>query len=183
MDHDYDIEHEGVSLRPLRRTDIEQLRIWRNDATNSRYIRKIPEITSDAQQKWFEDYLLDDTTYTFAIEYAGELVGSVALYDIDGKTAEIGRLRVGAANGRGVGGKATAAVLKIAFDVLGCDEVRAEVSVDNTAALIIYVRLGFCIVGRRFNSDANMDEFLLCISEPRFSALENVNLLRKGEAK
>ena len=154
MDHDYSIEYEDVFLRPLRRTDIEQLRI-----------------TPEAQQKWFEDYLLDETTYTFAIEYAGELVGSVALYDIDGGTAEFGRLMVGGSKGRGIGGKATDAVLRVAFDVLGCSEVRAEVSVDNTAALIIYVRLGFCIVGREFNSEANMDEFQLRLVADRFTCL------------
>lgn len=182
MDHDYSIEYEDVFLRPLRRTDIEQLRIWRNDAANSRYIRKIPEITPEAQQKWFEDYLLDETTYTFAIECAGELVGSVALYDIDGGTAEFGRLMVGGSKGRGIGGKATDAALRVAFDVLGCSEVRAEVSVDNTAAIVIYSRVGFCITGRTFNEAAQMDEFLLRIDAPRFDALENVDLSREGEA-
>ncbi len=168
MDHSYSIEFEGVRLRPLARGDIEALRVWRNDEANSRYIRKIPHVTPEAQEKWFEGYLDDDTVYTFAICVDGQLVGSVSLYDPEGSSVEFGKLMVGSSKGQGVGKRATKAVLALAFDVLGFDEVKAEVSVDNTTALIIYTRVGFSITGRRYNELAEMDEFTILLEKADF---------------
>lgn len=171
MDHSYSVSVGDVQLRPLAHRDIESLRLWRNDAENSRYIRKIASISPEAQEAWFASYLEDADTLTFAIDASGELAGSVALYDIAGTQAEFGRLMVGKRKGSGIGGKATYGILKIAFEELGLIEVLAEVSVDNTPAIIIYTKLGFRVTGRTFNKLAGMDEFSLIIDRARFEAL------------
>lgn len=168
MDHSYYIEFDGVELRPLAHADIEALRVWRNDEANSRYIRKIPYVSPEAQEKWFEGYLSDEAVYSFAICVDGRLVGSVSLYDPEGSSIEFGKLMVGAGKGRGVGKKATKAALALAFDVLGFDEVKAEVSVDNTTALVIYTKAGFSITGRRYNELAEMDEFTILLEKANF---------------
>lgn len=173
MKHNYSIEYEGVTLRPLEHKDIEQLRIWRNDAENSRYIRKIPQISPCDQENWYEDDLRDSSTLTFAICIGSELVGSVALYDLKDEDASFGRLMIGGAKGRGAGSRATIATLKIAFEELNLEEIDAEVSVDNTPAIVIYTRVGFCVVGRNYNTAAKMDEFKLRLTRGRFYCLLN----------
>lgn len=166
--------YEDICLRPLCVEDLENLRIWRNDSENSKYIRKLPHITSEAQREWFAKEELDDTSMTFAIDVDNRLVGSIALYDLSDNSAEFGRLMIGEAKGKGVGTKATKAVLRIAFEDLSLQKVRAEVSVDNIAALKIYVRVGFCIDDHRFNPDAGMDEYLISLDRRRFEALSSL---------
>lgn len=173
MDHSNSIIVDDVILRPLARQDIEALRIWRNDSLNSKYIRKIPYITPEQQQRWFESYLADESIMAFSIlEKDGVLRGSVSLYDFDGRDAvEFGKLMVGEGKGRKIGSKATIGALRIAFENVGVDKVVAEVSVENTAALIIYIRIGFVITGRRYNAEAEMDEYSIEITRDRFYRL------------
>lgn len=171
MRHNYGIEYDGIQLRPLERGDIELLRQWRNDPCNSQFIRKLPEITPEAQLAWFQAYLQDNSDITFAVCENDVLLGSVSLYDPDGSAIEFGHLMIGEAKGQGAGRRATNAVLKLAFEQMEYETVNAEVSVDNTAALIIYVRAGFCITGRRYSEKAQMDEFTLALNRNRFFAL------------
>jgi len=173
MKHNYHVQCENVELRPLQRDDIEALRIWRNDASNSRYIRKLPEITPEAQASWFEAECEDNSSLTFAICVDDELVGSVSLYDLTDSSAEFGRLMVGKSKGKGIGRKATLATLDVAFNMLHLDNVKAEVSVDNMPALVIYVRVGFCITGKSFNEAAQMDEYKIEIDATRYHRLND----------
>ena len=84
MDHKYSAGLENVRLRPLRKEDIEKLRIWRNDPDISRFLSPIPYITENMQEKWFEKYLLDPDELIFAIEETdclNRMVGSLSLYN------------------------------------------------------------------------------------------------------
>ena len=175
MNHQYRIQDKNVALRPLLETDIESLRVWRNDSKNSEYIKKIPHITKEGQLAWFKRELEDNSSITFAIDYNGEMVGSVSLYNIKGKTCEFGRLMIGAHKGEGIGGAATKLACGFAFEKLSSDKIFAEVSVDNTGALKIYVRCGFEIVSRRFNPSAGMDEFEILLTRERFGAFRNLD--------
>ena len=68
VNHQYHASYENIMLRPLERKDIENLRVWRNDATQTRFLRKIDHITPEMQEKWYESYLKDNDTIAFAIE-------------------------------------------------------------------------------------------------------------------
>ena len=175
MNHQYRIQDKNVALRPLLEKDIESLRVWRNDSKNSKYIKKIPHINKEGQLAWFRRELEDGTSITFAIDYNGEMVGSVSLYDIKDKTCKFGRLMIGAHKGKGIGGVATKLACEFAFNHLSCDKVFAEVSVDNTSALKIYVRCGFEVASRRFNPSAEMDEFEILLTRERFGALKGMS--------
>ena len=67
MKHSYMSEYRNVRLKPLAAEDIELLRNWRNDAGNSKYLRKIPHITSEMQKAWFEKYLKGDDTWWYTM--------------------------------------------------------------------------------------------------------------------
>ena len=103
MRHTITLSQYNITLRPVEETDIESLRCWRNDSANAKYIRALPYITPQMQREWFEAYLKDDDHVMFAALRAGELIGSVSLYDRYGEEAQFGRLLIGNPTARGKG--------------------------------------------------------------------------------
>lgn len=152
MEHHYGALYKNVRLRPLEKRDIEKLRIWRNDAAKTRFLRRIGEITPQMQEQWYADYLSNKDELTFAVEETETLhrmVGSVALYHFRGETAEVGRIQIGDddASGHGIGRISMMMALWIGFRELGLKKVTASVHRENKAAHISYMRLGFRITG------------------------------------
>lgn len=152
MDHKYRASLDNVRLRPLKKEDIEKLRIWRNDTDISRFLSPIPYITENMQEKWFEKYLLDPDEIIFAIEEAdclNRMVGSLSLYNFMDNEAEIGKIVVGdeAAHGMGIGKKAFLAAMTLAFERLGISTIKCSVHRENHSARHIYFSIGFRSIG------------------------------------
>lgn len=152
MNHNYTIKNQNVFLRPLGENDIELLRNWRNDKSNSKFLRQIPYITKEAQKQWFVNYLNNADEICFAIEECCELnrvVGSLSLYNFNGDTAEFGKILIGdiEAHGKQIGFNATVAALRIAFETLKLKKVVLEVYEENIAAKRIYEKAGFVCKG------------------------------------
>ena len=161
MEHNFTKTQENISLRPLCENDLENLRQWRNDKDLSKYLSPVPHITSEQQQKWFEQWRNHPTGYLFAIEFDGALVGSVALDNVEGGSGEFGRFMLsGETRGKGVGRLATQLTLKIAVEQLGLRKVWATVHQKNSAAIITYLKSGFVITGNEKLAD---DEYQLII--------------------
>ena len=118
MEHHYCAEYQNIKIRPLKKDDIEMLRVWRNDTDQTRFLRNIGHITKEMQENWYESYLKDPDVLTFAVEETekvNHMVGSLALYNFHGEEAEIGRLQIGDLNARGmgIGGKSFVLAMKI----------------------------------------------------------------------
>lgn len=150
MKHEYYFKNINVIVRPLEKDDIELLRKWRNDSQNTKYLKKVPYITTDMQNKWFENYIENGDEIFFAIEECNDLnrlVGSAALYNFDGETVEFGKILIGDkdAHGKNVGSNALKAILKIAFTNLSIKKVMLRCYKDNKKALRIYRNVGFNI--------------------------------------
>lgn len=163
MEHFYQLEYDDVRLRPLGWDDIEALRVWRNDPAKTRFLTQVGTITPEKQREWFRACLARPDEMLFAIEETKELrrmVGSVSLYHICADTAEIGRIQIGdsAANGRGIGRKALAMLLWLAFDRLGLPKVTGNVSPYNVAAHKIDMDIGFVIVGQHPMPDGGCED-------------------------
>lgn len=151
MIHNYRIDYENVTLRPLDENDIESLRVWRNDPENSQYLSKIPYITPVDQKSWFEKYLLNMDELVFAIienRDLKRLVGSLSLYHFTPESCLFGKILIGdkEAHGKKTGLNATIAATKIAFEQLRLKHVYLFVYSDHGAALSIYKKAGFSIV-------------------------------------
>ena len=152
MKHHYSAVYGEVTIRPLERKDIENLRIWRNDASQTRFLRNIGHITREMQEKWYEGYLQDTDSIVFAIEETKRLkrmVGSLALYNFENGQAEIGRLQVGdlEARGHGIGGKSFVLAMAVGFKKLGLKRIYASVNRENLAAYKSYTKIGFQVCG------------------------------------
>lgn len=153
MIHNYEASYDNVRIRPLKESDIENLRIWRNNVVQTRFLRQIGEITPDMQLNWYKNYLKDNNQIIFTIEETKKLhrmVGSLALYDFHDNMAEIGKIQIGdpEAHGLGIGKKSLVMALKIGFDEIKLKRIYASVHQDNIAARTNDLKIGFKIVGQ-----------------------------------
>jgi len=170
MNHSIDYSHKNIKLAPISPDDIEQLRHWRNE-TVTKFLSKIDYITKEKQEAWYQKDLENEDCYSFAIheiEELNDLIGSVALYHFNGKSAELGRIFIGnvLAGGKGYGYIAIALSLKIAFTEFDLEEVIAYVHEENIAALTNNKKAGFRVIGK---DDKN--ELKIRITKEEFLAL------------
>jgi RimJ/RimL family protein N-acetyltransferase len=84
-----------VTLRPMGLDDASFIFNLRNDPSNSRYI-EIGVKSIETQIAWTKQYLDSDTDHYFVIidNAIATPIGTIAVYRIQGKTAEVGRLIV-----------------------------------------------------------------------------------------
>lgn len=148
MDHNYTGQYKNVTLLPLSEEHIESLRNWRNNSENTKFLRSIPFITPEMQENWYNSYLLNEDELCFVIyenQALNRVVGSLSLYNFQGKQAEFGKILIGdmEAHGKSVGYHAILAVLKIAFDEMMLETVVLRVYDENIAAKHIYEKAGF----------------------------------------
>ena len=152
MDHSYGASYQNVRLRPLEKRDIEQLRIWRNDPSQTRFLRPLGFITPEMQEKWFANYRENEDEITFAVEETEllhKMVGSVALYNFRGDTAEIGKIQIGEekAHGLGIGKRTLEMACWIGFRTLGLKKIVSSVHRENLAAYRNNQKVGFVVAG------------------------------------
>ncbi len=152
MNHKYCAKYKNVKLRPLERNDIEQLRVWRNDYSKTKYLRKIELITPEKQLEWYESYLSNPDEIIFSIietQQLKRIVGSIALYNFKDGQAEVGKIQIGDDNAHGMGiGKISLVMASlIGFQKLGLTKVVSSVHQNNIAAHKNNMKVGFRIVG------------------------------------
>ena len=158
MEHDYRYEYYGVRIRPMTHEDIELLRTWRNNTQNSQYLRKIPHITAEMQEKWYSSYLEDKNIIMFMIDIddpTPKTVGSISLYHLDGEDSlELGKVLIGDADShnKSIGTRAVIAATSVAIEQLSKNKVYLHVNKKNFAAVKTYKRAGF-VVGESFSED------------------------------
>jgi len=162
MIHNITVEYKHVRIRPLREEDLESLRKWRNTSELNEFLRKIGNITSDMQKKWWEQDCRDDSVATFAIEEIKELnrlVGSVSVYSINGEVAEVGKIVVGdpEAKEKKIGYYGLLMAMFAGYEKLGISEFRGEVHEENKPAYINDMRAGFIVTGKHWYSEGGYE--------------------------
>lgn len=169
MDHRYCAENSDILLRPIKEKDIEYLRIWRNDATLSTYLSKIPFITPEMQIKWYKHYLKDHNTFFFSVVDKGRcvVIGSVALYGFKDSSCEVGRIIIGdsTSRGKGIGYSSLLLAIGIGIEKFQINEFRLNVHENNIAAKKIYEKAGFQTYGRHHFSEGGFELEMLIQSD------------------
>ncbi len=171
MKHKIFKEYKNIRIRPLCLDDLEFLREWRNDSKNTRYLSKIPYITSEMQNKWFQKSLIEPNEYAFAIDEIDELrriVGSLSLYNITNTNAEVGKILIGdnEAHGKKIGLNSLNALLSICFNQLSLESVYLHVYKENKVAVTVYKQVGFIVSGE---SDTDFGkEIFMTINKSQF---------------
>lgn len=179
MEHSFTAKFKNVTISPISENDIEFLRVWRNNADNTKFLRKIPYITSEMQKEWFAKYLENKDEIFFSIienNILNRCVGSAALYDFTENSAEFGKFLIGdsEAHGKNVGYHTMIAILSIAFEELRLKNVTLTVYSANKRALHIYEKVGFQVSNIHFRN--NMEEYTMIIDHERFYKLKEEHL-------
>ncbi len=185
MLHSYGAGYSNVVIRPLEEKDIETIRRWRNDTSQTKFLRDVGHITSQMQLEWYNNYLKDESQVIFAIDEVDELnrmVGSLAVYNINPNehTAEIGKIQIGdpAAHGKGIGRVSLVMAMKIAIRLMGIEKILGGVSRDNVQAYTNDMRVGFRIVGEHISdngiveADIELDESDLFRANDYYESIE-----------
>ena len=146
-----------VVLRAVERDDVEVLAGWAQDydtwpqVTDKPYVPKTVADTLRAfDAEGSEDYRATGKHVPFAITAADQLVGGVALWDIDlhNRCGHLGISLGPDFRGLGYGSDACRVLLRYAFVDRGLHRVQLEVLADNTTALTSYRAVGFVEEGR-----------------------------------
>lgn len=170
MKHSIYAKYKNVMLRPVTPDDIENLRCWRNDPNNAKYLRPIGIITPEMQLVWYEEDLKNVNIYTFAVEETEgikQIVGSVALYDFQDDYVESGSLMLGNKNARGIVPTIIKLVLHIAFTHFKCARVYASVNTKNIPSVMTNIKVGFEKIGK-FESAWGDEGYDLVMTKEKF---------------
>lgn len=167
MNSNCQIQYKNVLLKGLEKKDIEKLRNWRNDQELSKYLRKIPYITKEEQEEWFNYYCIDKSIITFAIfqkDNKNDIVGSVSIYACKNDECEMGKFLIGDINVRNkeVGFNSWKSVCYFAFVELQIHNIICKVNRDNKPAINIYKKTGFKI------QSLNNNEYTMLLDKKSF---------------
>jgi len=162
MKHSCYAEYENIKIRPLEAEDLETLRVWRNCAENTKYLKQIAYITEVQQQAWYKSYLQNTDEIIFAIEETKDLkriIGSMALCHLNCETPEFGKFMIGeqGAHGRRLGYFALKACLKVCFEQLKYKKCTLHVNPKNLAAMKIYQDAGFMAKNEPCNEQGEIE--------------------------
>lgn len=151
----YLIEDYQVVLRPIVKSDIEQLRLWRNSATVQAHMLDQREITAAQQAEWFEKIQHDEREQHWLIFFRDKPIGSINLKCVDdssvlgsAKTVFAG-LYIGepAYQANIIAFAPSLALYDFCFECLSVTRFKAVVKASNQAALNYNERLGYRVVG------------------------------------
>ena len=146
MNHNYNFIFKTIRLEPLSLDDIKDLMTIRN---NYRYFfidNKL--INWKTQKKWYKSYLKTPNDFMFSVFSENKKVGYVALYnvDIENSKAEFGRLLVHKKFlKQNIGYYTISAITELSKEFFGIKTLYCKCLKENSNALKLYLRLGFCI--------------------------------------
>jgi len=135
-----------IKLREIKKSDIEQIRIWRNSVDVSKYMYTSNVITKTQQEQWFNNTQNDNSAKYWIIEYDSKDLGLVSLTGITQTLSScywafyLGDTSL---RGVGIGAKVEYTVLKYVFDELNLNKLRCEVLTFNDNVIKMHEKFGF----------------------------------------
>lgn len=138
-----------TTLRPLRLSDLDKVRSWRNHIEVRRYMYTQHIITREEHRAWFESAGSDGSRTLLIFEQSGQELGFLSLHVVDGpaKRATWGFYLAPSAppgTGRSLGSHG----LQHAFGELQLHKVCGEALAYNARSIRFHERLGFTSEGR-----------------------------------
>jgi len=141
MQHSIQLEGYGVRLRPVRTEDARFI-VWVRGLEHAK--GRIGDTTADiaGQLAWLERYFHRRGDYYFIIETErGIPIGTQSVYDIRGRSAEVGRWVIRPGVQAAI--PSYVLILDFAFRQLGLDQLRATTIVSNRAMISLNRKVGF----------------------------------------
>lgn len=146
MRHSLSIEGFRYRLRPIARSDAAFVVGLRRDPELGRYLHRTSDRVAD-QEAWLEAYFERPGDHYFVVEEirSGEAVGTVGLYDSDGRRAEWGRWLIRKDAPAAV--ESALLVYRAAFEGLGLEEVYCRTVAENAKVVSFHDSSGAARVG------------------------------------
>jgi diamine N-acetyltransferase len=193
MDVEYLIEGERAALGPLRRDLAETYVAWINRVEVKSGLTNLGVYDRESEEAWIAETAkanagLEPSAANFTVydRRDGAPVGTAGLMDISHRhrRATFGIL-LGERRGQGIGTEATRLTLDWAFNVLSLRNVLLEVMPWNAAAIRVYEKAGFKLVGRRRDAilafGRRWDEVYMDAVADEFSGSVLIGRLPRGE--
>lgn len=147
VDKNIVLEGKRVLLRPPNFSDCEIIVHWRNLPRVKTFHLDIKPLTLKAQKEYLKKYFKkeNDIYFVIVVKKENRMIGTVALYNIAEKKAELGRLLIGEEKylGKGYMKDAIVVLLQYAFMTLTIEEVYLGTFFENEEALSLYNKIGF----------------------------------------
>lgn len=141
MRHSLTVEGYGIRLRPVQIEDASFIVWLRNlDFVKGRVGDSAVNVA--AQERWLNEYFQREGDYYFIVETSnGTPLGTYSIYNVNGTSAEIGRLIVR----RGVSASIPASLLllDLCYDYMGVTQVLADSVAGNFAVHSLLRKHGF----------------------------------------
>lgn len=138
----------GNKLRPMRESDLELVRAWRNAPDTQQFMFTRHTIGADEHRRWFESASQSEGRHLLIFERDGVASGFVQFSSADGLLADWGFFKAPEAP-RGSGIQLGRAGLDFAFLKRRFAKVRGEAVVTNEPSIRFHERLGFIREGER----------------------------------
>ena len=139
-----------MKLRLLKKADVSGMLDWMHDSKVNMFFRFNAEnMTEEKSLSFIEQAnydIVEKINYNFAVTEDGdEYLGTISLKEVDwdAGVAEYAIALRTKAQGKGLATKATAEILRYAFEDLGLNRVFLNVLSDNEKAIHLYEKCGF----------------------------------------
>lgn len=142
MKHSYRMDGFGYRLRPVTENDIQFIiKIRTEDAQRNKYIHKISS-DIESQKEWLNDYYKRENDYYFVIENRinTQPEGLIAFYNQVNNCAEWGRWVL--KRGSLAAAESVYLIYKIAFEIVGLDELYCRTIKENKAVVSFHDSIG-----------------------------------------
>ena len=135
-----------IQLVDIKEEDLELIRNWRNSKEVSQYMYTSDEISAEQQKKWFEKIQSDSSQKYWLIEYGGQKLGLVSIYNIKQNFKHcswafyLGNTEV---RGAGIGSKVEYTILNYVFETMKFNKLMCEVFTFNEKVIQMHKKFGF----------------------------------------
>ncbi|WP_313650353.1 UDP-4-amino-4,6-dideoxy-N-acetyl-beta-L-altrosamine N-acetyltransferase [Pseudomonas soli] len=153
------------SLRPMVRTDLEQVLMWRNHPEVRRFMYTQHEITLEEHASWFAKASQDDKRHLLIFELDGVAIGFISIHESGvGGVADWGFYASPDAP-KGSGKLLGQAALAYAFLQVGLHKLCGQVLEYNERSIRFHERLGFRREGvlRQHHFDGRLYHDVICL--------------------
>jgi RimJ/RimL family protein N-acetyltransferase len=146
MRHSHRLDGFRYALRPIGEADARFVAELRSDPELSAYLHRTSGRVED-QEAWLAAYFERDGDYYFIVEElgSGDPVGTVGLYDSDGRTAEWGRWLIRKDAPAAV--ETALLIYRAAFEGVGLDEVYCRTVAENAKVVSFHDSSGAARIG------------------------------------
>jgi UDP-4-amino-4,6-dideoxy-N-acetyl-beta-L-altrosamine N-acetyltransferase len=137
------IQQEPHIIRPMAKTDLETVLVWRNHENVRCYMYTQHEISLEEHSQWFERASIDPKRHLLIYEAGSKPQGFINIHEIaPGGIADWG-FYAAPDTPKGTGRALASAALRHAFITLGLHKLCGQVIAFNERSIQFHLRLGF----------------------------------------